>query len=103
MKNQTFLRIFLLLFVIAIFAWLIPSTIGFINLNESRAHELPQWLQDASVIERASFILIAVQLPYFLIAIGLFTEFLKPNIKWQYNKNKFLSTLSIILIILTKT
>ena len=47
-KEKLIIRIFLLLFIIAIFLWIIPSTIGFINLDSKYggAGELPQWLQD---------------------------------------------------------
>ncbi len=40
-----------------------------------------------------------VQLPYLLVALGLFTEFFKPNISFKYNREKFLTFLSCILII----
>src|SRR3989344_4524839 len=100
-KARLIIRIYLLLFIIAIFLWIIPSTIGFINLDSKygRAGELPQWLQDPSPFTRAIIILIVVQLPYLLIAFGLFIEFLKPNISFKYNKEKFLTLLSCILIV----
>lgn len=100
-KEKLIARIYLLLFIIAILAWIIPSTIGFVNLDSKygRAGELTQWLQDSSPFARAIIILIIVQLPYLLIALGLFTEFLKPRISFRYNKEKFLTFLSCILII----
>ncbi len=100
-KGKLAIRIFLLLFIIAIFLWIIPSTIGFINLDSEygRAGELPQWLQDASPFSRAIIILIAVQLPYLIIALCLFAELSKPNISLKYNRDKFLTILSILLII----
>lgn len=99
--KKLLIKIFLLLFIIAIFLWIIPSTIGFINLDSKygRAEELPQWLQDSSPFTRAIIIIIIVQLPYLLIALGLFTELLKPNISLEYNKEKFFTILSGILII----
>lgn len=100
-KEKLIIRIYLMLFIIAIFLWLIPSTIGFINLDSKygRAGELPQWLQDTSIFNRAVIILFFVQLSYLLIAFCLFTEFLKPNLAFKYNKEKFLTILSFILII----
>ena len=98
LKEKLLIRIFLAIFIISIFAWIIPSTIGFINLSENRVHELPEYIQDMSPFGRAIIILISVQLPYFLIALGLFAEFSKPNIIPRYNKNKFLTFVSIILL-----
>lgn len=41
LKNYT--KVYLLLFIIAILLWVIPSTISFITLeNDNRAAELPQ-------------------------------------------------------------
>lgn len=99
--GQLIIRIFLLLFIITISWWVILSTIGFIDLDSKygRAGELPKWLQDTSLLNRAVIILIFVQLSYIIIALGLFTEFLKPNIRFKYNKDKFLTFLSIILIL----
>lgn len=101
-KEKLIIRIFLALFIIAIFFWLIPSTIGFINLDSEygRAGELPQWLKDTSAFQRAIIILIFVQLSYLIIAVCLFVEFLKPNIRFKYNKDKLLTVLSVILIII---
>lgn len=97
-SEQLIIRIFLILFILAIFAWVIPSTIGFINLSEGRAHELPEWIKNTSLLNRAIIILITVQLSYLLIAFGLFSEFIKPNIKLKYNRNKFLTLISLILL-----
>jgi hypothetical protein len=99
-KEKLIIRTFLILFIIAIFLWIIPSTIGFITLNnEIRAGELPQWLKDTSALNRAIIILIVVQSPYLLIALGLFFEFLNPNISLKYNRNKFLTVIAIIILL----
>ncbi len=99
---QLMVRVFLILFILAIFSWLIPSTIGFIDLDSKygRSGELPAWLQNTSALQRAIIILFAVQLPYLIIAIALFGEFLKPNMQWKYNKDRFLTILAAILLLI---
>lgn len=99
-KNTLAVRIFFLLFIIVIFLWVIPSTASFITLDSSeRAAELPQWLKDASPFSRVVVILIFVQFPYLLIAFSLFMEFLNPNICWKFNKNRFLTIIAAVLLI----
>ncbi len=101
-SRQLIIRVFLILFILAIFSWLIPSTIGFIDLDSKygRSGELPAWLQNTSALQRAIIILFAVQLPYLIIAIALFAEFLKPNMQLKYNKDRFLTFLAVILLLI---
>lgn len=97
--QKTIIRIFLILFIAAIFAWIIPSTIGFMELSPERAHELPQWLKDMTPSARGWFLTFSFQLTYYLIVLGLLIEFFFPRITLKWNRNKFLTAMAVILII----
>src|SRR3989338_11228737 len=47
---------------------------------------------------RGIFLSLTFQLTYYLIALGLFVEFLKPRIRLKWNRSKFLALISLVLI-----
>lgn len=98
-KEKLIVKGFLLLFIAAIISWIAVSTIDFVNLADTRVHELPYYVKEMSPAARGIFLSLTFQLPYYLIALGLFVEFLKPRIRLKLNKSKFLALISSVLII----
>ncbi|MBI3037314.1 hypothetical protein HYY73_06235 [Candidatus Woesearchaeota archaeon] len=98
-KEKLIVKGFLLLFIAAIVSWIIVSTIDFVNLADTRVHELPDYVKGMSPLSRGIFLSLTFQLAYYLIALGLFVEFLKPSIRLKWNGSKLLTLISSVFII----
>lgn len=98
MPNSLPVRIFLLFFIAAIAGWLAISSIGFTDLTGSRGNEIPEWLGQWTPLSRLLFVTLTTNLPYIVIGLGLFLEFLRPKIQWRRSGNKFLTILGALLI-----
>ncbi len=97
--NKIIIRVFLLLSIGSILVWLITSNYGFIFLAGTRGAELPEWIKSLTPIARAIFTNLTFQLFYWLIALGLFIEFLYPKIELKWNENLTLTTFGFISIL----
>jgi hypothetical protein len=97
--QQSLIRGFLLLFIGAILVWLFQSNFEYIFLVPGgREGELPLWIKGLTPLARGIFLNASFQIYYWIVALGLFLEFLRPQTRLAWNRDKLLTLLSGILL-----
>lgn len=97
-------RFILALGIIEIALWLISSSQQVFSLqgitggSAATGGELPEWLRNFPPLARVIFYNLTANIWFSIIGIGLLIEFISPRINFAWNKNRYLTFLSIILI-----